>query len=79
MCHQHRPQSINTPAQEKESHIRLSASIPYSLNHLIELVRLETGNDKVEIIRQILWQYFRTYRTDLLPAELENETAKSPA
>jgi len=69
MCHQHRPQSINTAVQEKEAHIRLSVSIPYSLNHPIELVRLETGNDKVEIIRQILWQYFHSYRPDLIQKE----------
>ena len=68
MCHQHRLHPIDSPRPKPDPNIRLSCSISLTLNRLIELVRLETGNDKVEFMRQILWRYFREHRPDLIDA-----------
>ena len=46
--------------------VRLSVSVSADLNRLIEEWRLYTGNDKVEIIRQVLWKFFREHP---LPAD----------
>ena len=58
MCHQHQPVPLTQPLRKREAMIRLSVSVPADLNRLIEEWRLYTGNDKVEIIRQILRQWF---------------------
>jgi len=58
MCHQHKPVPLDQPIRKRDVMVRLSVSVPSDLNHLIEEWRLYTGNDKVEIIRQILRQWF---------------------
>ena len=58
MCLEHRSVPLNQPLRKREPIIRLSVAVPDSLNRQIEEWRLYTGNDKVEIIRQILTQWF---------------------
>ena len=58
MCLEHRSVPLDQPIRKREPIVRLSVAVPASLNHQIEEWRLYTGNDKVEIIRQILRQWF---------------------
>ena len=66
MCHQHQPVPLDQPIRKRDVMVRLSVSVPADLNRLIEEWRLYTGNDKVEIIRQILWKFFNEHP---LPAD----------
>ena len=58
MCLEHRSVPLDQPIRKREPIVRLSVAVPASLNRQIEEWRLFTGNDKVEIIRQILKQWF---------------------
>ncbi|MDB4638487.1 ribbon-helix-helix domain-containing protein [bacterium] len=57
MCHQHQPVPLDAPIRKREATIRLSLSLPLSMNRQIEEWRLLTGNDKTEILRQIIRQW----------------------
>ena len=57
MCHEHQPVPILGPIRKREATIRLSLSMPVSMNREIEEWRLLTGNDKTEILRQIIRQW----------------------
>jgi hypothetical protein len=66
MCHQHQPVPLDQPIRKRGVMVRLSVSVSADLNRLIEEWRLYTGNDKVEIIRQVLWKLFKEHP---LPAD----------
>ena len=57
MCHEHQPVPLLGPIHKREATIRLSLSMPVSMNREIEEWRLLTGNDKTEILRQINRQW----------------------
>ena len=61
MCHEHQPVPLLGPLRKREATIRLSLSMPVSMNREIEEWRLLTGNDKAEILRQIIRQWLNDH------------------